>query len=186
MFFKILVCTFLQSFFSLAYSAPSQIVILRHGEKPVTGNELNEKGWKRANALVDYVIENKVINEFGNPIALYAGAPTNAGGAIRSIQTISPLASRLGLEINKSITKKELSLLVNEVLNAKEYENHTVLICWEHTLIPEMAHLFGASNAPDTWDSNVFDRAWVIRFYDGQVKSFQNLAQHLLPGDSVN
>jgi len=183
MLFKTIISSLI--FIQSAYSAPSQVVIIRHGEKPLSGNELNEKGWKRANALVSYVAENIIINEFGPPVALYAGAPTNPGGSIRSIQTITPLALKLGLAIHKSITKNELNVLVNEVLNSKEYENRTVFICWEHSLIPEMAHLFGASEAPETWDSSVFDRSWVIRFSNNKVVGFQNIAQQLLPGDST-
>lgn len=188
MFYKASLIIFLslQSFFTVAYSAPAQIVIIRHGEKPATGNELNEQGWKRANALVSFFGENKIINEFGTPIAVYAGAPNKPGASIRSIQTITPTAKNLGLEVHQSITKDQIDLLVNEVMNTKEYDNHTVLICWEHSVIPDMAHLFGATDAPDTWDSNVFDRAWIIRYTDGQVSSFQNIAQHLLPGDSAN
>ncbi|MBC7538524.1 MAG: histidine phosphatase family protein [Bacteriovorax sp.] len=174
-----------QSFYSLAYSAPAQVVIIRHGEKPAVGNELNTQGWQRANALPQFFENNKIVAEFGKPIALYAGAPNKPGGAIRSIQTITPYADQLGLIIHKEITKNEISSLVNKVMNTREYEGRTVIICWEHSLIPEMAQLFGETNAPTSWDDNVFDRAWVIRFKDNQVTDFLNLPQHLLPSDSA-
>jgi hypothetical protein len=174
-----------QVFFSLAYCAPAQVVIIRHGEKPAVGNELNAEGWQRANALPQFFENNKIVAEFGKAIALYAGAPNKPGGSIRSIQTITPYADQLGMTIHKEIRKDEISRLVNNVMNAAEYEGRTVIICWEHSVIPGIAQLFGETNAPTSWDANVFDRAWVIRFKDNQVISFLNLPQHLLPSDSA-
>lgn len=183
--FKVLTLLSIQSFFSLAYSAPAQVVIIRHGEKPAVGNELNAQGWMRANALPQFFENNKIIQAFGKPIALYAGAPNKPDGSIRSIQTITPYAKFLGLPLHTEIKKSDLSNLVNTVMGTKEYEGHTVIICWEHSVIPDMAEFFGASNAPKSWDDNIFDRAWIIRFSETGATSFLNLAQHLLPSDSA-
>lgn len=171
------------TFFPLAFASPAQVVIIRHGEKLAIGNELNTKGWQRANALPQFFENNLIVNRFGKPIALYAGAPNQAGGSIRSIQTITPYANLLNIPIHKEITKSEINTLVSEVMNSKAYEGHTVIICWEHSVIPEMAHLFGATNAPSSWDGNIFDRAWVIGFTDEHATSFFNLPQQLLPSD---
>jgi hypothetical protein len=170
---------------SNAMAAPAQIVIIRHGEKPAVGSELNTQGWQRANALPQFFENNKIINQFGKPIALYAGAPNKPGGAIRSIQTITPYANQLGMKIHTEIKKDEINALVNVVMNTAAYEGHTVIICWEHSVIPEMAQMFGATSAPNTWDDNVFDRAWVLRYTNNEFTNFQDLPQHLLPTDSL-
>ena len=175
----------IKAFFTTAYSAPAQIVIIRHGEKPQVGNELSMQGWQRANALPLFFATNKIVNQFGKPIALYAGAPNKPGGSIRSIQTITPYANQSGLMIHKAITKDEIHALVNEVLTTKEYAGHTVIICWEHSVIPEMAHLFGATDAPTYWEDRIFDRAWIIGFTNSKVNNFIDLPQHLLPSDST-
>lgn len=174
---------FLFSYFAMG--APAQVVIIRHGEKPADGNELNEIGWQRANALPNFFENNKTVMTYGTPVAIYAGAPSKPGGSIRSIQTITPYANKIGLPVNKTISKDNVYELVNEIMNTPGYDDRTVVICWEHSVIPEMARDFGATSAPMIWDSNVFDRAWVIRFNANTVSSFENIPEHVLATDSI-
>ena len=182
----IIIFTFLiQILITVAYATPVQVILIRHGEKPLNGNELSPKGWQRANALPTFFISNKMISQFGNPVALYAAAPAKAGGSIRSIQTLTPYATKISLAIHTNIKRDNIQDLVNEIMTNATYDGHTVIICWEHNLIPEIAQLFGAKDAPDFWDSNIFDRAWVLRFSHNNDVTFTNLAQNLLPGDSA-
>ena len=37
-----------------ALATPAEIIILRHGEKPTYGNDLNKQGKERARELVDF------------------------------------------------------------------------------------------------------------------------------------
>jgi len=166
-----------------ATAAPAQVVLIRHGEKPDEGNELNAKGWQRANALPQFFNNNAVVKAFGLPVAIYAMEPSDDDGSVRAIQTVTPLAKSLGLEIQSKYSKKEIKPLVDEILSNASYDNHMVLICWEHKMIPKIVRQFGWDNAPD-WDGSVFDRAWVLNFTGNAVTQFQNIPQHLLPGDS--
>ena len=50
--------------------------------------------------------------------------------------------------------------------------------------LPALAQEFGVQNPP-VWDSNTFDRAWVIT-YEGTVAVMRDLPQDLLPGDSTH
>jgi hypothetical protein len=59
-----------------------------------------------------------------------------------------------------------------------------VLICWQHGEIPALAQALGVDSAPEEWSDDVFDRVWAIDFEGGEVSKFQDLPQHVLPGDS--
>ncbi len=162
---------------AVAQAIPAQVVIIRHGEKPASGNELSEVGFQRARALPNF------LSNFKNIAALYAGSPEKPGGSIRSIQTITPFSQKIGMKIHAEFTKKNISGLVSAVMTAKVYEGHTVIICWEHSVIPDMAKLFGAVNSPSAWADDVYDRAWVLNFTSQGVE-FEDIPEHVLPQDS--
>lgn len=184
--FAVAVC-FSAPFFSLeALATPAEIILIRHGEKPATGNDLNERGYQRANALVGFFETDARVTRFGLPVAIYAMAPKQGGGSLRAIETVAPLAKSLNLSVNDNYTRPEVQAVANEILNNPAFDGRMVLICWEHAEIPPLAQALGATLAPLSWKGSVFDRAWVIDFSGDQVSSFQDLAQHLLPGDSNN
>lgn len=163
---------------------PAQIVIIRHAEKPKEGPELSEIGHQRANLLPMYFDKNTTLTEFGKPAALYAAAPAKAGDSLRCIQTVIPLSAHLHLEINEHYTKNQIHELKENILSNPIYFGRTVIICWDHLGIPLLAKLFGAVESPATWDKNIYDRTWVMRFGKKESIQFINLPQNLLPGDS--
>src|SRR5438445_31019 len=59
-----------------------------------------------------------------------------------------------------------------------------VLICWNHTLIPDIVTALGASgtDVPDAWPDR-FDLVWVFTHAHGKW-TFRQVHQHLLPGDA--
>ena len=175
------------SLFSVAAgAAPAQIVIIRHGEKPPVGNELNDQGFQRANLLPGWVAHNSTINAYGSPVAIYAMAPSSANGSVRPIQTVTPLADRLGLSLITSFTKDELGPLTQQILNTTAYDGRTVLICWEHKVIPTMAQGFGLTQGPGNWPGAVFDVAWVLRSTANGSMGLQFIAENLLAGDATS
>ena len=52
-----------------------QVIVIRHGEKPDSGNGLNSQGFARAQALVDFLLNNPAVTKFGTPAAIYAMKP---------------------------------------------------------------------------------------------------------------
>jgi hypothetical protein len=167
-----------------AWCMPAQIVIIRHAEKPASGNELSARGFQRAQALPQFFKNNTIVTEFGPPVAIFAMKPGSDEGSVRAIETVSPLATSLGLPIQENIVRDDLQTLVDTIKNDPTYDGKMVLICWEHKVIPQLAADFGLQNGPSNWDGSVFDRAWVLDFTGDQVTSFQDLPEHLLPGDS--
>ena len=168
-----------------ALAAPAQVIIIRHAEKPETGNQLSPQGFQRAGALVDFFEHAPAVNQHGTPAAIYAMAPKGANGSLRPIQTVTPLADALGLTINKTYLRDQLTALVQDILGNPGYQGKMVLVCWEHNVIPEMVQDFGWTSAPDSWAGEVFDRAWILNFTGDKVTSFQDAPEHVLPGDSA-
>jgi hypothetical protein len=167
-----------------AWATPAQIVILRHGEKPANGNDLSPQGYQRANALPGLFKSDPALLHFGTPAAVYAMGPKGPDGTERPIETVTPLAQALGLTLQDQFDKKDIQDLVTEVMTDPKYDGKMVVICWEHSTIPEIAQDFGAANVPAVWLGNVFDRLWVLDFTGNKVTKFQDLPQDLLPGDS--
>jgi hypothetical protein len=91
-------------------------------------------------------------------------AETSAGSS-RSVDTITPLAQTIQLEIDSSISNKDYSVLVVKLLaDATDYGGKTVLICWHHENIPQFAQGLRAANGPAGWNGEVFDRIWVLEY----------------------
>jgi hypothetical protein len=51
-------------------------------------------------------------------------------------------------------------------------------------VLPRLVREFGWSTGPDKWKGSVFDRAWVLNFKDDAPASFEDVPEHVLPGDS--
>jgi len=166
-----------------ALAQPAEVIIIRHAEKPPQGNELSQQGRERAAALVPYFLETPDVLDFKKPVAIYAQAPKKES-SVRSIQTVEPLANVLKLTINDSYTRDDFAKMVREIMNNEDYEGHTVLICWEHKVIPEIAKAFGVDDAPTKWPGAAFDRTWSIKFRPDKKPKFKDLPQRLMYGDS--
>src|SRR4051812_27689212 len=159
---------------------PAEIVIIRHAEKPSQGNELSLAGRERAAALLPYFLGNPAVLEFGRPVAIYAQSQKHATSSLRPIQTVQPLADSLHLKINESFQRDDYRNMVAEIKHERKYDGHTVLICWEHKVIPEIAKEFEADDAPSKWRGEAFDRTWVLTATkNGHRYKFNDLPQKL-------
>jgi len=165
-----------------AFCAPAQIIIIRHGEKPATGNELNEQGFQRAQALVGFFKSNPLVTQYGAPAAIYAMAP----GSLRPIETVTPLAQALGLTLHKDFTRDQLQPLVDDIMGNPDYAGHMVLVCWEHRVIPAMAKTFGYDLAPQQWPDDDFYSAWILNVSGGKVTGFRAISEAVMPEDPAN
>lgn len=168
-----------------AAAGPAQVILIRHGEKPPEGNQLDLKGRERAAALAPYFQGTKEVLEFGTPVAIYAMGLKNEHTSHRPIATVTPLAETLKLKIVEQYTRDEFPKMVAEIQSKKEYEGKMVLISWEHHVIPDIARAFGAADAPKTWPGTAFDRTWILTFEKDGKPTFRNLPQKLLFGDSA-
>ena len=147
-----------------AYALPAQVVLLRHAEKPYPdeGSHLSAQGYERARAWVGFFSNDARVNRFGPIAALYAMKPKNAEGSVRAIETLEPTSRSLGIPIRSDYMREDVDPIVREISNSPSLNGKTVVICWEHKMIPILAHAFGALSAPGNWPGSVFDQVWFL------------------------
>lgn len=166
-----------------ALAQPAEVIIIRHGEKPPTGDELSQQGRERAAALVPYFLGREEVLRFKTPAAIYAQAPKKEGSSLRPLQTVQGLADALKLEVVQKYTHDDFPKMVDEIRANPAYKGKMVLICWEHHVIPEIAHALGAKDAPKKFH-DVYDRTWILTFKGGDKVTFEDVPQRLMYGDS--
>ena len=168
-----------------ATAAPAQIIFLRHAEKPDAGTELNERGRERAKALAQLFTHDPRVAEQGPAVAIFAMKPTGRNGSVRAIETMAATGSALRIKLTVHFTRDEISPLVHAIMNTRGFDGKTVIVCWEHSVIPDMLKAFGWADGPQKWPEAVYDRLWILDFAQGKPTRFRDLPQKLLPGDSA-
>lgn len=168
------------TFFLISQNAsamPAEIIIIRHGEKPKEGKELNERGWERARELVPFFQNDSRVTRFGQPVAIYAMRP----GSDRPVETVTPLAQQLGLTIIQKFKKEEVQGLVDEIRHTPDFDGKMVLICWEHDVILDIVRELGIGSppAPSEWPGGVFNWAFIVDFVKNETPKFQQINQNL-------
>jgi hypothetical protein len=166
------------------FATPSQVMLIRHGEKPDSGNGLSDIGFRRAVALVPFFTQKDSSAPYGVPVVAYAQASSKNHESTRPIQTVAPTANALGVELIASYTFANYKPMVDEIMSSSAYDGKAVLICWSHEKLGDIAGAFGVSPKP-TYPHGVYDRLWLITFDSTSGKaSFEDLPQQLLYGDS--
>jgi phosphohistidine phosphatase SixA len=156
---------------------PARVLLMRHAEKTGRTDDihLSGDGLNRAEKLATYIPQ-----ALGRPDFIYAAARSKR--SIRSIETVKPLAAALGLEVQYHIEDKDFKALVPEIFSKPEYHGKTIVICWHHGKLPEIAALLGArpGSYPDPWPQDVFNLIVDFR-YDPKSDSPPVVAQIVEP-----
>ncbi|HSX14004.1 MAG TPA: hypothetical protein VLE96_06265 [Chlamydiales bacterium] len=187
-----------------AYSLPSQVIIVRHGEKDTVTKELTGAGVERAEALSSYLtisnsgpgfvgnagLTNVTLFNYGLPYALYAARPVEESDdfTVRCIQTLIPTALKLNLPIHSPYGPGQEHQLVNTIFNHPLYNGKNIVICWHHTFIARLISAFGYIPPAGILPSypNRFDLVWVLTFPSPNPQQVVNpILQELLFGDST-
>jgi len=167
-------------------AAPAQVILLRHAEKPLDPSDphLTPQGEERARALASFLSTNQVLLSNGPPAALFAARPSRHEHGRRAYDTVAPLAERLGMVVQVPYQASDYAALASILRNDPHYEGRTVIVCWIHTFLPDLARELGVKKVPK-WKPTTFDRLWVITYPKGRAK-LAILPQKLLPGDSCS
>src|SRR5262245_22021338 len=129
-------------------------MLIRHAEKPAkdlapfgitaTGERSKEslevRGWQRAGALVNLLAPSTgrfQHSALAKPQFLFASKPLRRRGSRRPIETLTPLAEKLGIKINSDFPRSNFEDMLEEVFSRKG----VVLICWQREYIPDIASL---------------------------------------------
>ncbi len=165
---------------------PAQIILLRHAEKPDDQAEvhLSSRGRERAQALVALLGRHSSFTTNTPVAALYATRVTKHDRSQRTGETLAPLGQDLGVPVNTAFGSDEYASLAASILSNPTYRGRTVIICWTHREIAQLAETLGLKPKPPPWKDKVFDRLWVIRLENGGA-TIGDLPQRLLAGDST-
>jgi hypothetical protein len=144
-----------------AQSKNLKLIFIRHGEKPVNGDNLSCMGLNRALKLPE-VLKAK----FGLPDrvyvpALHLGKSTPRG---RMFQTISPFAIKYNLTINSSFEEEDAAGIATEL----EGKKGTILVVWEHSKIKPILKALGLNVKGLQWPDDDFDTIWIIGYKKGK------------------
>lgn len=177
----------------------TKIMLIRHAEKPAkdaapfgvtwkgerSKESLEVRGWQRAGALANLLAPTN--GHFQNallakPQFLFASKPLRRKGSRRPIETITPLAQKLGIRINAGFQRADFESMIEEVVLC----NGVVLICWQREYIPQIAAAILRTKkiAPPNWPEDCFDMIWVFDLVRSSSKyTFKQVPQKLLGGD---
>jgi hypothetical protein len=198
----------------------TKIMVIRHAEKPgyyngpayggvnATGaadpESLVTIGWQRAGALVTlFAPPWGPVPLLAQPQHIYAADPdiTDKEPSQRPYETVTAVAAKLGLKINKKHKKNDFPAMVKDAVA----EDGVVLISWQHEDIPLLDGngnpgisqcILSATGTPDTlgvpasWPKGPggarYDLVWLFERPSGtgQITKFTQVAQLLLPGDA--
>ncbi|EKX37492.1 hypothetical protein GUITHDRAFT_116299 [Guillardia theta CCMP2712] len=139
----------------------AEVIIVRHGEKPAdsSDNGLSMVGHARAVYISNCSLHVSRILDRGPPNRLVA-ARTEPGKSSRAFDTLLPLSEQLGLPVESSIGKKDMSSLL--LLLSSLSCGDTALVSWHHELIPDIVRSLGAPNAEDfaAWPDQCPSESW--------------------------
>ena len=148
----------------------TNILMIRHAEKPRSGTGLAVAGQERAQAYVIY-FQNYLLNS--NLVKLdYLFAAADSSESQRPRLTIEPLATAIGLKINDKHKDKDYQKVADDILQNSKYDQSNILICWHHGEILDLAAALGAPGLPPSptwptppWPKEVY--GWVLQLcYD--------------------
>jgi hypothetical protein len=150
---------------------PARIILIRHAEKPTNPENphLSRAGVKRAGQLASFITTNPAMTRFGVPVAVFATETTQHDNGQRTQETVAPLAKALKLPVQTPYLGKDYAELAKLILANRAYAGKTVLICWNHEEIPQLAAALGVSPAPAKWKGSVFDQVYIISYQGGKA-----------------
>jgi hypothetical protein len=150
----------------------TNILMVRHAEKPDSGPGLAVAGQERAQAYVIY-FQNYVLNS--SPLKINSiFATADSPKSMRPRLTVQPFAEAMGLPIHDQVQDQDFQTVADEILQNPQYDNSTLLICWHHGEILALAAALGvnASQLPPAshwpsqpWPEDVY--GWLLQLcYD--------------------
>ena len=133
---------------------------------------LTPRGWQRAGAIVGLFVARPAAEGTGTPLPtpshLFASEIGPHSQSRRPIETLQPLAERLGLTITETFLQDELDGLVSAIRAC----DGDVLVAWEHKRIPLIAQRLVSDPAevPQVWPDDRYDVVWVLEPAEDPVR----------------
>lgn len=180
------------------------VLIIRHADKPEGTQEggvnamgvpdsrsLTPRGWQRAGVWTElFVPSHGQVSTLPRPGAIFASAPASraedaegsGSKSRRPLETISPLAAKLGIKVDLRFTKGgEVDLA--ETISSIE---GVVLVCWQHEDIAAIANALTPRprDVPRNWPGHRFNVIFKFTRPDTASSwSFEQIVPVMLDGD---
>jgi hypothetical protein len=120
-------------------------------------------GGKFTTTYEEIQLEQSAAGRFHPPGFIFAAKPD--GSSEPPSETITPLATALGLTPNTQYSNEDFGDVASTIKSQKQYAGGIVLICWHHGNIPALAEAIGVQGPPNwEWPSTVFDQIWQIDY----------------------
>jgi len=164
-------------------SCKTLVLIIRHCEKEGSERHCNSLGFERA-AYLPTLFTGASATSYNAPTALFARMPEPKKYVLRSIETLEPLSAQIGTPINSSFGAADsvrlADFLIRSIRQDRALCESTVLVCWEHKMIPTFANRMssppfsgdsqsssvGASMNPfpSKWQDSEYDAIWAVEW----------------------
>jgi hypothetical protein len=138
-----------------------RVVLIRHAEKPLKGDNLDCQGLNRSLALPPLLHTRFGVPAFTYIPAIGLGDSTKHS---RMFQTIVPFAVQYNLILNSKYAEGDSAGIAGDILKKKG----TVLVVWEHKRIPSIVRALGLRDDSLRWPDDDYDSIWVITFRNGR------------------
>ncbi len=176
---------------------PALVILIRHAEKPdeskghavsdeeTTDPNLAPLGYYRAGAYAAYFDPKR--NGGLYPAIDHVFATKASDKSDRPVLTVTPLAAALGKKIHDQYDNHPdgIAGLCAEMLSGA-YAGQTVLICWHHGTMPDVAAGLGHANAPKVPGTS-FDVVWQFAYAKGSTTpTFTPSTENLMYDDAAS
>lgn len=152
-----------------------RVIIIRHGEKPASGDNLSCQGLNRAMQLSNVLYAKFKLPDYVFVPSIKNGKSTSSA---RMYQTIVPFAAKYNLNIDSKYRVDDVQHLAASISK----KSGSILVVWEHNAIPAIVQALGVKNATLKWKGDDFDSIWIITFKNGKpVLSFDEEGLHPSP-----
>jgi hypothetical protein len=180
------------------------IFIIRHAEKPEADKDgavdetgkpdvrsLTPRGWQRAGAWAEMFSPSLGEPALPRPTAIFASAPVarhgdaagNGGGkSRRPLETVTPLAAKLGIQVDLRFSKGSESDLAQSLSGI----DGVALVCWQHEAILNIANALDPApeGLPAKWPGDRFNVVFEFsRADNASAWKFQQIVPKMLDGD---
>ena len=146
------------TFYEVIMPNNTNILIVRHAEKPDSGAGLTVAGQARAQAYAIY-FQNYHLNS--RPIKFdYLFAAADSSASHRPRLTIQPLAKAMKLDINDKYKETDNRKIADRILHKSKYNDSNILICWHHEEILALAKALGVDSSKLPPESHWPERSW--------------------------
>ncbi|RWY51206.1 histidine phosphatase family protein [Mucilaginibacter gilvus] len=164
--------------FTRAQTPDLKVILIRHAEKPLKGDNLTCQGYNRSLKLPAVLV-----GKFGIPAYTYV--PSLGVGEVtkhaRMFETIVPLAVKYNLTINSARVEKDTAGVAADI----KTKAGTILVAWNHKTIAAIVRALGVKDNNLLWPDDDYDTIWIVTFQNGTANLTRD-KENINPGKDCN